>query len=252
MVATQLASAQEPKYWHLKTVLNEALDSEFAVGEVLPNERELAARFGVARATLRQALDQLELEGRLERRRGIGTTVNGPRMGVPVARPQHSWPGSAPDSWRTVDCTEAPAPAEIAAALGVPADEAVYTLRRVRMMHSQTIGTESLYIPHATVPDVAGIFASGGRARSVLRELQDLELDSEARTVELGVARTYDAKQLERLPGSPVLVVTTRYVSGDRTAAVAVSTYRADTCKLTFGDTGAVEVTTHVEERKAS
>ena len=69
---TQLESVPEPKYWHLKTVLSEALDSEFSVGEILPNERDLAARFGVARATLRQALEQLELEGRLQRRRGVG------------------------------------------------------------------------------------------------------------------------------------------------------------------------------------
>lgn len=93
MGTTQLETVPEPKYWHLKTVLSEALDQDFAVGEVLPNERELAARFGVARATLRQALEQLELEGRLQRRRGVGTTVAPPRVGVAVGSAQHSWPG---------------------------------------------------------------------------------------------------------------------------------------------------------------
>ena len=80
MGTTQLETVPEPKYWHLKTVLSEALDQDFAVGEVLPNERELAARFGVARATLRQALEQLELEGRQPRwsdRRGCGVSVAG-------------------------------------------------------------------------------------------------------------------------------------------------------------------------------
>jgi DNA-binding GntR family transcriptional regulator len=247
----QVAPVQEPKYWHLKTVLNDAIDSEFAVGEVLPNERELAARFGVARATLRQALDQLELEGRLQRRRGVGTTVAGPRIGVPVARPQHSWPGAAPDAWRTVESSQAPAPAAVAAALGVPADEPVHVLRRVRMMHRQVIGTEFLYIPYSIVPEVPSFFASGGRARAVLRELHRLELEGEARSVELGVARADDARQLERLPGSAVLVVTTRYLARGRTAAVTLSTYRADTCRLTFGDAGALEVTP-CEERQAS
>lgn len=33
---TQLASVPEPKYQHLKTVIGEALDSDFAVGEILP------------------------------------------------------------------------------------------------------------------------------------------------------------------------------------------------------------------------
>ena len=76
MGTTQLDSVPEPKYWHLKTVLSEALDSEFSVGEILPNERDLAARFGVARATLRQALEQLELEGRLQRRKARGAATS--------------------------------------------------------------------------------------------------------------------------------------------------------------------------------
>src|SRR3954452_22392615 len=104
---TRLDTLPEPKYRHLKTVLGEALDTEFTVGEILPNERDLAARFGVARATLRQALEQLELEGRLQRRRGVGTTVAPPRVGVAVGTEQHAWPGAAGDDWQTVDCAAA-------------------------------------------------------------------------------------------------------------------------------------------------
>ena len=250
--AAAAAAAPEPKYWHLRTVLVRALDSEFEAGEVLPNERDLSARFGVARATLRQALDQLELEGRLVRRRGIGTLVAAPRMGVPVAEAAEGRPGTGRDVWRIVDSTSAPAPAAVAAALGVPADEAVHTVRRLRMMHGQAIGTETLYVPDAVVPYVpGGVFmkhsvkpsiADSSRARSVLRQLQRLELDGESRAVELGVAEEEQARLLERPPGIPVLVLTTRYQAQGRTAAVAVSTYRADTCRLTFGASGVVDV----------
>ena len=114
MGTTQLETVPEPKYWHLKTVLSEALDSEFSVGEILPNERDLAARFGVARATLRQALEQLELEGRLQRRRGVGTTVAPPRMGVAVGTEQHTWPGAVGDAWQLADCTLAVPPSAVA------------------------------------------------------------------------------------------------------------------------------------------
>lgn len=79
----QLSAVPEPKYWHLRTVLLRAIDTEFSTGQILPNERELSARFGVARATLRQALDQLELEGRLVRRRGIGTLIAAPGSAFP-------------------------------------------------------------------------------------------------------------------------------------------------------------------------
>jgi DNA-binding GntR family transcriptional regulator len=243
---TQLETVQEPKYWHLKTVLAEALDSEFEVGEVLPNERELAARFGVARATLRQALEQLELEGRLQRRRGVGTTVAPPRIGVSVAPVANNWPGAGSDSWRTVGCAEATAPAQVARLLdetGEDADTPVHTVRRVRVSHDQTVATELLYIPRSSVPDLPELLTPAAHPHAVLAELHRLELDSEDRTVELGSARAEDAKQLERLPGAPVLVVTTRYLSAGRVAAVAIATYRADTCRLTFGDSGAMRIT---------
>ncbi|MET9773123.1 GntR family transcriptional regulator [Streptomyces sp. NPDC006367] len=244
MGTTQLEPVPEPKYWHLRTVLSEALDSEFSVGEILPNERELAARFGVARATLRQALEQLELEGRLQRRRGVGTTVAPPRVGVAVGTRQQTWPGSAGDAWEPADCDLAAPPAAVAEALGTGRDEPVHTVRRSRTSHGQPVAAELLYIPPASVPGLAAIDVPAGpaRARAVLRELQRLELERRENAVELGSAGAEDAKELDRLPGAPVLVVTTRYHARDRTAALSVATYRADTCRLTFGDFGDVEI----------
>ncbi|MFF0200149.1 GntR family transcriptional regulator [Streptomyces sp. NPDC005017] len=244
MGTQQLESVPEPKYWHLRTVLTEALDSEFAVGEILPNERDLAARFGVARATLRQALEQLELEGRLQRRRGVGTTVAPPRVGVAVGSEQDAWPGGPGDAWQPVDCVLEVPPAAVAAALETGAGEPVHTVRRIRVTHGQPVAAELLHIPAASVPALSAIDAPSGaaRARAVLRELQRLEPEGHENAVELGSARAEDAKELDRLPGAPVLMVTTRFLAAGRTAALSVATYRADTCRLTFGDSGRVEI----------
>ncbi|MFD5271376.1 GntR family transcriptional regulator [Streptomyces sp. NPDC058335] len=253
MGTTQLESVPEPKYWHLRTVLSEALDSEFTVGEILPNERDLAARFGVARATLRQALEQLELEGRLQRRRGVGTTVAPPRVGVDVGAEQQAWPGASEDAWQPVDCTVAAPPPAVADALGTDRDEAVHIVRRSRVSHGQPVAAELLYVPRSSVPDLTAIDAPSGaaRARAVLRELQRPELEGQDRAVELGSARADDARELDRLPGAPVLVVTTRFFTQGRTAALSQATYRADTCRLTFGASGNVEIH-HGPERQAS
>lgn len=246
MVGTtgQLSAVPEPKYWHLRTVLLRAIDSEFSTGQVLPNERELSARFGVARATLRQALDQLELEGRLVRRRGIGTLIAAPRVGVPVNRQEEGWPGAGrSQSWRTVDCTTAPASAQLAKNLGITEGATVHTVRRVRLVEGRAMATESLHVPASALPHLPGFRAESDRARSVLRQLERLEVDGESRAVELGVAEADEAVLLERPPGTPVLVMTTQYAAAGRLVALAVATYRADTCKLTFGETGLVEVT---------
>ncbi|WP_407548354.1 GntR family transcriptional regulator [Streptomyces sp. Pv4-95] len=245
MGTTQLETVPEPKYWHLKTVLSEALDSEFTVGEILPNERDLAARFGVARATLRQALEQLELEGRLQRRRGVGTTVAPPRVGVAVDPASDTWPGAPGDDWQPVDAVETDAvPAAVAALLETASGDRIHLVRRSRVTGGQPVAAELLYVLASAVPGCSGVapVSAAAHARAVLHELQARELEGRDRTVELGSARAEDAKQLDRLPGAPVLVVTTRYVSEGRTTAVAVATYRADTCRLTFGESDAVSL----------
>lgn len=238
-MGSRLETVPEPKHRHLKTVIGEALDSEFAIGQILPNERELAARFGVARATLRQALEQLELEGRLQRRRGVGTTVAPPRVGVAVGSRRQDGPGGTGDTWQPQDAHLEPAPAPVAALLGA-AEEPVHTVTRTRTDDGLPVATEVLYLPARSVPGLSAIDAPSGaaRARAVLREFQHLALAGEDRSVELGSAGARDAKRLDRLPGSPVLVVTTRYFADDEVAAVSVATYRADTCRLTFGDAG--------------
>lgn len=54
---------------------------EFAPGERLPGERALAAKLGVSRASLREALAALELAGRVTIRVGSGVYVRAARVG---------------------------------------------------------------------------------------------------------------------------------------------------------------------------
>ncbi|HEY1940880.1 MAG TPA: FCD domain-containing protein [Roseiarcus sp.] len=59
--------------------LRQRIDAgEWSMTGALPNERDLARAYGVARNTLRKALDELEAEGRLSRQVGRGTQVREP------------------------------------------------------------------------------------------------------------------------------------------------------------------------------
>ena len=59
---------------------------EWAVGERIPSERELMGIFNVSRATVRQAIENLEKEGILYRERGKGTFVAPPKIEQGVLR----------------------------------------------------------------------------------------------------------------------------------------------------------------------
>lgn len=63
-------------YQHIAGVLRESIQSgRFAVGSYLPPERELAEQLGVSRASVREALIALEVQGRVSVRVGAGVQV---------------------------------------------------------------------------------------------------------------------------------------------------------------------------------
>lgn len=59
------------------TILSRIVAEEYAADERLPSERSLAGELGVARNTVREALDLLERHGLIRRRAGSGSFVTG-------------------------------------------------------------------------------------------------------------------------------------------------------------------------------
>lgn len=63
-----------PLYHQMYLVLRQRIrEGAYPAGEPLPGEHQLAQQFGVSRVTVRRTLDELEVEGLVERRRGVGT-----------------------------------------------------------------------------------------------------------------------------------------------------------------------------------
>jgi DNA-binding GntR family transcriptional regulator len=74
-----------PLYFQLARQLEAAVeDGTLAPGSLLGNEIELAARLGLSRPTVRQAIQSLVDKGMLVRRRGVGTQVVHSRVARPL------------------------------------------------------------------------------------------------------------------------------------------------------------------------
>ena len=70
------SAGRRPRHEGVYAELRERIDSgEFAVGSPFPTEVQLCTELGASRYAVRGALQQLEEEGLLSRRRGAGTTV---------------------------------------------------------------------------------------------------------------------------------------------------------------------------------
>ncbi|GAA3101063.1 hypothetical protein GCM10020254_53290 [Streptomyces goshikiensis] len=142
-----------PKYYAVKARIAELLD-ELGEGGLLPTERDLAERYEVSRETVRQALRELLLEGRL-RRAGRGTVVAGPKLEQPLAlasytegvRRQGRRPGR-----NLIGLERFPCPPELARGIGAEAGEPVWHLERVLLADDERVGLESTYIRVARAP----------------------------------------------------------------------------------------------------
>lgn len=67
---------QRPAAYAEEALVTAILDGDYPPGSALPGERELAARLGVTRPTLREALQRLHRDGWLAIRQGKPTVIN--------------------------------------------------------------------------------------------------------------------------------------------------------------------------------
>jgi GntR family transcriptional regulator len=145
--------AFSPLYRQIKTLMLRSLqDSEWAPGEAIPSEMELAARFRVSQGTVRKAVDELAAENLLVRRQGKGTFV----ATHAEQKVQYRFLRLAADDGdaigaqrRVIDCRRLRAPAEIARPLGLKAGDAVLQVRRVLSFHDVAVVFDDIWLPGA-------------------------------------------------------------------------------------------------------
>jgi GntR family transcriptional regulator len=127
-------------------------------GDRLSSERDLAARWGVARMTVRHAMDTLVAEGLAERRHGSGTYV-APQpvvrfLGLTSFTQDMRERGLVPGS-RLLSFTAAAADPGLAARLQVPAGERVLAFTRLRTGSGEPMAVETVWIAASLVPGLS-------------------------------------------------------------------------------------------------
>ncbi|WP_211240793.1 GntR family transcriptional regulator [Hamadaea tsunoensis] len=143
------------KHAWLRQVLRQEVAERMAPHEMLPPERELAARFEVSRMTIRQALRALTDDGLIYAVRGVGTFVTEPKVSKDLALSSFSEDmrarGLRPGS-RLIAAEAVEADAATAKDLGIEPGAAAYRIERLRSADDIPVAHEQAYLPARLFP----------------------------------------------------------------------------------------------------
>lgn len=223
-----------PYYAQLKELLRQEFDRSWKPGERMPGEVVLCERYGVSRTVVRQALADLEGEGRVVRRKGQGTFVAARKVDESLFQ---SLTGLFEDvearGHRLVSEVRAlefrPAPAEAAAELGVPEGSPVLYIERLRSIDGEPWVLTATYLPHDVAPGLLGEDLTERSLYALLEDKYGVQLDHGRRLVEAVPASPAVAEALGVEERAPILLLhSTAWDVGGRPVEYFTAYHRGD------------------------
>lgn len=219
-----------PKYYWVKREILRLID-DLTPGAAVPTERELAERFGTSRTTVRQAIAELVVDGRLERTQGRGTFVASPKL--MRVRPLTSFSQDLQaDGWNPgsvlLELSTEPAEGEASEHLRVPPGSPVHRLERLRTAADEPIAYESAYLP-GPLPGLGEHLAELGSLYRTLAQVYGMRITTVEDTVETVLADPVQANLLGVDTGLPMLLIhRTGWDSQGRVVEWTRSVFRGD------------------------
>ncbi|WP_437051404.1 GntR family transcriptional regulator [Streptomyces sp. enrichment culture] len=226
-----------PLYFQLSQQLESAIErGVLTPGTLLGNEIELAARLGLSRPTVRQAIQSLVDKGLLVRRRGVGTQVVHSQVKRPLELSSLyddlESAGQRPAT-RVLVNTVVAATADVAAALAVTEDSEVHRIERLRLAHGEPMAYLCNYLPPGLLDLDTGQLEATGLYR--LMRAAGITLHSARQTIGARAATAAEAERLGERTGAPLLTMQ-RVTFDDTGRAVefGTHTYRPDRYSFEF------------------
>jgi GntR family transcriptional regulator len=203
-----------PFYFQLKRLFErEIVSGRWKPGDRIPSETETCARFGLSRATVRQAFGVLENEGFVRRARGQGTFVEDGRTRSWLLQSSEGFFHDEVDRMgrdvtsRIVRADVEPLPLWASEALGMPKRSEGVTVERLRFVDGELALYVINHLPEHLAGTVFGSDIERGSLYECLAEKEGITVHGGLRTVEAVVAEGKLAELLEVTFGAPLVFI---------------------------------------------
>ncbi len=223
-----------PLYRRIEADLRDRIRTgDLAPGARVETELELMERYGVSRATVRQALGGLIAAGSLEVRRGLGTFAAAARFehtigGFYSFSREIERAGRTPGT-RVLGLAVEPADEVVAAALAIEPRAPVVALRRIRLADDEPIVVETSRLPAARFPGLERVDFSSVRLYDTLTTAYGCRPTRARETFEPIRLTAAEAELLGSRRGAPALrVERVAFDADDRPIEHCRSTVRGD------------------------
>lgn len=225
-----------PKYYEVRQWLRQQIDG-LPPGTPVPPERTLSDRFNISRTTVRQALHDLAVEGRIVRMQGRGTFVAPPKVNQNLQltsytqdmRSQGLRPGA-----RLIDVAVIESEINVATGLGLEEGAPVTRLERLRYANGEPMAVETVYLDHNRFPGIGDKLDEDVSLYSILETEYSVVPAHGEETIETVLAPPSVSRLLGTDSTTPMLMLTrTSRDADDRPVEYVRSLYRGDRFRLT-------------------
>jgi GntR family transcriptional regulator len=229
------ANARIPKYYTVKRQLLE-LTVAMSAGSPVPPERELAQRYGTSRTTVRQALAELVIEGRLLRMQGKGTFVAKPKVAQVLELASYTEGmrahGLHPMT-RILEIGYVTADEKLAALLGIRPGGRALRIHRLRLADGEPMSIDTSHLPARRFPGLRKQLERHSSLYETLADAYGVAPAEAEETIETVLAGPHDARLLEVDVGLPLLLLSRHaFDTGGNPVEWAQSLYRGDRYKF--------------------
>ncbi len=200
-----------PYYAQLSEIIKDQISHKvWQPGEQIPGEPDLCIIYGVSRTVVRQALDEVENEGLIERRKGKGTFVAVPKISESLAQKLTGFyedmvargfkPVTEVLRQQVVPCNE-----KTAEYLEIAPGTLVIDIKRLRSVNESPVQVVTSYIPYHLCPKLADVDLTNRSLYEFLETECHLTIARGRRYIEAVAASEADAKLLQVERGAPLV-----------------------------------------------